>query len=231
MSRKTGLDESDRRKVQFAIDAARTRYIERQPRRARWAGVGGGGRVRIGILDAALTAPATITSTLPTASVSRYTLNSGTGQLEDSGSTDTVSNPFPGLEGASGAAIGYQPYGSIWIPFWIDCDSTNEVQTLTITGTPTGGTFTLTYQGQATSGIAHNASAATVQTALEGLSSIGSGNVSCSGGDLPGTAVDIEFQGVLANTNVDLIMADGGSLTGGSDPDAEVTVDTEGCCG
>jgi hypothetical protein len=45
----------------------------------------------------------------------------------------------------------------------------NEVQRITITGTPTGGTFTLTFQGNTTAPIAYNASAATVVAALEAL--------------------------------------------------------------
>lgn len=45
----------------------------------------------------------------------------------------------------------------------------------------TGGTFTLTYKGQTTSALAYNASAATVQTALQALSTIGSGNATVSG--------------------------------------------------
>lgn len=52
----------------------------------------------------------------------------------------------------------------------------NEVQTVTIDAT--GGTFTTTYSGQTTSAVAYNASASTYQTALEALSTIGSGNVS-----------------------------------------------------
>lgn len=227
----TGLDESDRRKIQQSINITKSLYSERQPRRARWGGVAGGGRIRIGILDEALTSPASITSTLPTAAVSRYTLNATTGRLEDSGKTDTVTNPFPSLAGSSGADIGYTKFGSIWVPYRVGCSNTNEIQTITITGSPDGGTFTLSYQGQTTSGIAYNAAAATVQTALEGLSSIGSGNVACTGGALPGTAVDVEFQGSLANTNVDVMLSDGSSLTGGTSPAVAVTVDTEGCCG
>ena len=39
------------------------------------------------------------------------------------------------------------------------------------------GTFTLTYDGQATATISYNASAAEVRSALEALSNIGSGGV------------------------------------------------------
>ena len=47
--------------------------------------------------------------------------------------------------------------------------ATNEVQTVTVNGSPTGGTFTLTFRGATTSGLAYNAAASTVQTALQGL--------------------------------------------------------------
>ena len=50
----------------------------------------------------------------------------------------------------------------------------NEIQTVTVTGV--GGTFTLTFNGQTTSALSYNAPAITVQSALQGLSSIGSGN-------------------------------------------------------
>jgi hypothetical protein len=94
----------------------------------------------------------------------------------------------------------------------------NEVQSVTITGTPTGGTFTLTYSGQTTSGIAYNATAATVQAALEALSNIAVGDVSVTGGPGPGTAFIVEFTGTLGNTNVAAMTASGASLTGGSTP-------------
>src|ERR1700738_5248805 len=53
----------------------------------------------------------------------------------------------------------------------------DEIQTVTLTGAPTGGTFTLTFGANTTSGIAYNASAATVQAALVALASIGANNV------------------------------------------------------
>ena len=42
----------------------------------------------------------------------------------------------------------------------------NEVQTITVTGSPTGGTYTLTFDGETTSAIPYNATATQVQTAL-----------------------------------------------------------------
>jgi len=48
----------------------------------------------------------------------------------------------------------------------------------TVGGFGMSGTFTLTQNGQTTGGIAWNASAATIQSALEALSTVGAGNVS-----------------------------------------------------
>lgn len=109
-------------------------------------------------------------------------------------------------------------------------NATNEVQTVTITGTPTGGTFTLTFYGQTTSAIAYNASAATVEAALEALSTIGADNVACAGGALPGTAVTVTFQGDLAGRNVPLLTSNN-SLTGGTNPAITVTKTTPGSVG
>ena len=52
----------------------------------------------------------------------------------------------------------------------------NRVQYFTL-GSPSAGTFTITFGGQTTAAINHNASPATIQTLLAGLSSVGSGNV------------------------------------------------------
>lgn len=99
----------------------------------------------------------------------------------------------------------------------------SEQQTVTVTGTPTGGTFTLTFKNQTTAPIAFNATAANVVTALVALTKIGAGGVTATGGPLPGTAVVLTF--ALANGGRDqpLITADASGLTGGSSPAVAVT--------
>jgi autotransporter-associated beta strand protein len=86
----------------------------------------------------------------------------------------------------------------------------NEVKTLTFNPTsPTGGTYTLSFDPDGagvlpalTAGaIAWNATAATVQTALQGIATIGAGNVVVSGAYNNG-GFAIQFTGVLANTNI-----------------------------
>jgi len=77
----------------------------------------------------------------------------------------------------------------------------NEIQTITLTGSPHGGTATLTYSGQTTGALAYNAAAATIQTALEALSNLAPGDVVCTGGPWP-AAVTLTFGATLAATDV-----------------------------
>jgi hypothetical protein len=123
------------------------------------------------------------------------------------------------------------PSGAIGQRQTVVCNSptvVNETQRITITGTPTSGTFTLTFNGQTTGNIARNATAANVVTALEALSNIAPGDVSATGGALPGTAVDVTFAGAYAGVNVPQMTADGTLLGGGTDPAVAVTTVTQG---
>jgi hypothetical protein len=90
----------------------------------------------------------------------------------------------------------------------------SEQQVITLTGSPTGGTFTLTFGANTTSGLAFNASAGTIQTALQGLASIGAGNATVSGS--AGGPWTVTFAGTLANANQAAMTANGAALTGGS---------------
>ena len=109
----------------------------------------------------------------------------------------------------------------------------NAVQTISTSGTPTGGSFKLSGTppgGSATTStsIAYNASASTVQTDL--VSIYGSGNVVCSGGNLP-TAIVCTFQGSDASKAVTLMSQYSNSLTGGSSPKPVFTNTTVGSNG
>lgn len=93
----------------------------------------------------------------------------------------------------------------------------NAVQTITITGTPGGGdTFTLSYGGYTTTALANTAAASAVQTALRALPSIGSGNVTVTGGAGPSTPWVVTGAGALAGLPMLPITADGSGLTGGA---------------
>ncbi len=112
----------------------------------------------------------------------------------------------------------YGPYGG----------NASEQQTVTITGTPTGGTFTLTLAGQTTAAIAYNATATAVKTALEALSNVNVGDVSVSGGPGPGTPYVVTFGGQYAGEDMPAMTASGASLTGGSSPAVGVSTTTAG---
>lgn len=105
--------------------------------------------------------------------------------------------------------------------------ATSEVQTITVTGAPTGGTFTVSFRGYTSAAIARNAPAATVQALLESMPSIGIGNVTCSGGPLGTAAVTCTFGGALAAANLPQ-MTTTASFTGGTSPAATVATTTNG---
>lgn len=93
--------------------------------------------------------------------------------------------------------------------------SGEKVQTVTINGTPTGGTFTLTIGGYTTAPIAYNAAAATVQSAIQALApGTPFGGSPAAGATVSGSAggpYTVTFAAVGAP-----ISADGSGLTGGT---------------
>lgn len=105
----------------------------------------------------------------------------------------------------------------------IVADGANEAQTVTVTGSPTGGSFTLTYGGQTTATIAYNATAAAVRSALIALSSVEEGGVEVSGS--AGGPYTVTFSG---GQNVAAMTASGAGLTGGTTPGVTIATATEG---
>lgn len=112
----------------------------------------------------------------------------------------------------------------------ITSGGTSEVQTVTITGTPTAGSFTLTFNGQTTATIAYNAAAAAVKTALDNLSNIEVGDVTVGGGPGPGTPYTVTFTGQYASTDVPQMTA-AHTFTGGTAPAVAVATTTPGVAG
>lgn len=105
--------------------------------------------------------------------------------------------------------------------------STNEVQTITITGSPDSGTFDATVLGE-TITVPYNASASALLALLEDTFNIEPGDVAVAGGAFPGTPIDITFSGYYAGENVATITVDNTNLGGGSSPAAAVTTTTPG---
>src|SRR5207253_2024216 len=87
---------------------------------------------------------------------------------------------------------------------------TNEVQTVTVSGT--AGTFTLTFNGQTTASLPFDVTAAGMQSAIDALSTVGGvgGLVTVT---QSGTAYTVTFGGSLAGFNQPILTAVG---TGGT---------------
>lgn len=144
--------------------------------------------------------------------------------------TFETSVPFPEPTGGACPLILPSPYYGLTAaetaPEQPACDAvgTNEEQSVTVTGSPTGGTFTLALLGYVTTSLAYNAATSVVQAALEALGSIGTGNVTVTG--TPGD-YDVEFVGELAGVNLPTMVATA-SLTGGTTPGVTVTTTQQG---
>jgi hypothetical protein len=149
--------------------------------------------------------------------------------------TDTVGRPlFVGQDTAlglnnpnssgSGTLAGLPAYFSQGVSgrYWREGDKT---QTATINGTPTGGTFTLSSGGNSTV-LAYNASAGTIQTAIQAWGGIYAGVTVTGSGPYTITFVD-------ATSNVNAaaapFAANGSALTGGTNP--SVTIAATGAGG
>ena len=140
--------------------------------------------------------------------------------------THYTASTSPSLQGRnvmkSGLPLGKVTASGLYAPY---AGPTSEVPTVTISGSPTGGTFTLTFSGQTTAAIAYNASAATVRAALEGLSNVAPGDVVVTGN--AGGPYTVVFAGAYLSDDVAQMTATG-SLTGGSSPAVAVTTSTAG---
>lgn len=109
---------------------------------------------------------------------------------------------------------------------------TSEVQTLTIGGTPTGGTFRISFDGARSAAITWSATNATllanIQAGLNAMGTLGSGEVTAAAGSLTagiGT-VTLTFGGTRAKLAVNL-MTVASSLTGTA-PTAAIAETTPG---
>jgi len=130
--------------------------------------------------------------------------------FEVTGSWISISAPFisgnvsdPHIEPVQGLAT-FTPRVPKGMSFFVNdhlvTDAYNTLQQVFLIGNPTSGTFRLSLDAASTQQLAYNASAATVRSALEGLPTVGTGNVAVS--VTAPDSYDIEFKGALAETAV-----------------------------
>jgi PKD repeat protein len=142
--------------------------------------------------------------------------STGTSTLISHASTSTSTTAHGSSKNAVISADGK------WIAFVSNSDNlvsgetlANDTYTL-VEDSVRGGIFTLTVGNQTTGNIAYNASADTVKGDLEGLSTVGSGNVSVTDGPAGSRSYTITFIGNRANGVVSPLSADGTNLTSSS---------------
>lgn len=103
-------------------------------------------------------------------------------------SVDTVGRPLALGQDSAAVSSGYNGGTLIGYPTYYNTGVSGKyyrqgdtVQVATINGSPTGGTFTVTIGGQTTGAVAYNASAATLQTAIQGLGTAAAAGATVSG--------------------------------------------------
>jgi hypothetical protein len=100
-----------------------------------------------------------------------------------------------------------------------------KAQVLKTTGSPTGGTFTLTVEAEESAALAHDADAAAIQAALEALATVGPGNVTVQGEDLV-KGLAVSWVGTLKGSDHAITATP--TLTGGTTPTVTVTATQDG---
>ena len=99
----------------------------------------------------------------------------------------------------------------------------NRASLVTITGVPTGGTFTLTYGGQTTTALAYNAAGTAVQAALIALSTLVGSSVMVYGGTGGVAPAGGPWTISLTIADPTALTASGAGLTGGTTPSVTVS--------
>ncbi len=105
----------------------------------------------------------------------------------------------------------------------------NEVQTLSLLPEAQGGEFTLTFDGETTSPLPHDATAADVEQALQALASLGGGAVSVTSANTTGGPWRVEFEGRFAKSDQPEITGNAGGVSGGfADSEIDVNLVADG---
>jgi hypothetical protein len=127
---------------------------------------------------------------------------------------------FPNGFIPSGVALAEVAATGLYVPYAGDSESAS------IAVNATGGTFTITIEGQTTAAIAFNATAAAVQAAVQLLPGIGPDDVTVTGGPGAaggGTPYVLAWGGRYAGQDAPAVTTGAGSLTGGAGTAAVTT--------
>ncbi len=141
--------------------------------------------------------------------------------------TITLQSPLPAI--INTVSIDGYTEAPVGVPYRYSSIS-SAAQSISISGTPTGGFFTLTTASPLPAGItgqiAWNAGSGVVQAALGAI--VGSANVTVTGGPAPSAPLTITFQNQYAEETIQPLVATS-NLTGGTTPAISVsTIDPGG---
>ena len=131
-----------------------------------------------------------------------------------------VRSSVPTAVALFGRSVGFKTFRES-IKINPDTDEITTVQTVSIAGGPTGGTFTLNLEGQPTGNIAYNAAPNVVEAALVALSNVDPGDVEVEGN--AGGPWTITF-----NSEVDALTYNSSGLEGGTAPTVLVSSENLG---
>src|SRR3954464_3259856 len=138
--------------------------------------------------------------------------------------------------------IDFDKHNNLWMPTGDDTEAggingggygpfndqlTDEQQTVRLANA-TGGTFTLSFNGQTTAPLAFNSTAAQIDAALEALSNVGANNIQTSGGPVNTANVNVFFRRALQQADQNQITGDGSGLTGNTPTLATATAQEGG---
>jgi hypothetical protein len=139
--------------------------------------------------------------------------------------TITLQSPLPTL--TSPVTIDGLSQGQVPIPFRYPSEAGLAIQTLSVLGNPTGGTFELTGVPSNpfanTVPIAWDATAAEVQAAIQALVLQPGGTVAVTGGPLPSEPMTIVFGGSFSRQIIGPLGSTNNFLTGGVNPGVNAT--------
>ncbi len=110
----------------------------------------------------------------------------------------------------------------------VSAKKTDEVQTITITSVE-GGTFTVTYDSEETGNLPWDLTPAQMQSALEGLVSIGEGNMTVTG--VAGVSHVCTFGGTLGEASLALMVIDDALVTGSGAEEVTIAETIDGGTG
>jgi DNA-binding beta-propeller fold protein YncE len=112
---------------------------------------------------------------------------------------------FVAVDNSSGPS-----HGDVYVASGVGREAADAEQLVSVLGA-SGGTFTLSFEGQTTASLDYDASAFEIERALEALSTIGHGNVRVR--ELAAGSFSVTFEGALMEESVPQLTADASHLT------------------